>query len=128
MPPVNSPEEEQKLSCLERAKTLQKCLDHQINRLQHDRQMLSILEMSVKDSIPCNIEHQAHYRRVLEILIGRLNLKCKVSEKVNKNSTCVTFSIIVVPEVQFGSPEPRSQVSFNQDMLEVNNINAITRN
>ena len=85
--------------------------------------MRSFLEMSVNDVIPCNVEHQAHCRRVLEILIRRLNLKCKLLEKVNKRSSCVTFEIVPTSELQFSSPErPHSQLPFEQAMLEVNAI------
>ena len=125
LPLVNSAEDEQKLSVLDRAKKLQKLLDSQICKLQKDKQMLSFLEMSVKDVIPCNMEHQVHYRRVLEILIGRLNIKCKLSEKVNKKSSCVTFEVVPMAELQFSSPKPeqqRSQLHFEPAMLEVNNI------
>ena len=47
-----------------------------------------------KDAIPCTLKHKAHYRRVLDILLLRLNLSCRVSEKVKKDHSCVTFRII----------------------------------
>lgn len=126
VPPVLSAEDERNMACMDKAKKLQKLLDSQLNQLERDEQMIKVLDMTVKDIIPCNIEHQAHCRRVLEILIGRRNVKCKLIENVNKSSTCVKFKIVPAPELQFsGSPTPRSQLPFDKAMLEVN-INDIS--
>ena len=121
LPPTLSPEQSQSMPSMEKAKTLQRMFDEQIQKLSKNKSLTAILDRTVTDLIPCANEHRSHYRRILEILITDMNLNCRVREK--SRGSCVAFKIVaaaVPPDMSSTPVPPRSQLLFSPGMLEVN--------
>ena len=98
LPPTLSPEQSQSMPSMEKAKTLQRMFDEQIQKLSKNKSLTAILDRTVTDVIPCANEHRSHYRRILEILITDMNLNCRVREK--SRGSCVAFKIVAVKSEQ----------------------------
>ena len=103
---------------------MQDLLDDQIDSLAKSVRMRKFLTEQ-KDVLPCAHENSVHTRRVLEILLTRLQISGKVCEKQGRE--VVTFQIVKgsCPPRTFDRQSSRqssllSQLSFQQDMLEVN--------
>ena len=119
-----TPDNATNLSNSQLAKSVQDLLDDQIDSLAKSVRMRKFLTEQ-KDVLPCAHENSVHTRRVLEILLTRLQISGKVCEKQGRE--VVTFQIVkgICPPRTFDRQSSRqssllSQLSFQQDMLEVN--------
>lgn len=121
VPPSSDPNEI--LSCSRRAKKNQEVLDNQIETMSKDKRLISVLDCSVSDRIPCPPEHKVHVKRVLEIIIEKLQLATCLSMKSTKS--CTIFKAVPAPSNPnpasnfVSTPRQKSQLDFTPGMLEV---------
>ena len=119
MPPTLDTEQSATMTTTQRAKSLQKRLDEQIDKLKLSKRMKNFLERKVLDEVPCPPEHVVHFRRVLEIVIAELGLSVRVQETTK--GSCVALKVVNLPANTLPETpsQGRSQLPFSQGMLEV---------
>ena len=57
-----------------RAKKMQLMLDEQVQRLLSSERMVKFLRRQISDPLQCRRAHRTHVRRLLEILLNRLQI------------------------------------------------------
>ena len=104
-----------------RAKKMQQLLDDQVQRLMSSERMVKFLRRKISDPLQCRRAHRTHVRRVLEILLNRLQIDCMIRERACGKKDAVVFQLIdgqrrVLPEA---SGDLSSQLSYQPAMTTV---------
>ena len=120
-PPVLG-EEDATLVGEARAKKMQQLLDDQVQRLMSSERMLKFVRHKISDPLQCRRAHRTHVRRVLEILLNRLQIDFRISERACGKKDAVVFQLVdgqrrVLPEA---SGDLSSQLSYQPAMARVN--------
>ena len=76
-----------------RAEVMQKLLDEQVVRLTSSDHMLKFLWRQIKDPLPCKRSDRHHVRRLLQILLHKLEIEGKIHETEHTEDT-VIFEIL----------------------------------
>ena len=64
-----------------RAKKMQLMLDEQVQRLLSSERMVKFLRRQISDPLQCRRAHRTHVRRLLEILLNRLQIDCRINSR-----------------------------------------------
>ena len=72
---------------------MQKLLDEQVLRLTSSDRMLKFLQRQNKDPLPCKRSNRHHVRRLVQILLNKLEIKGKIHETEHTEDT-VIFEIM----------------------------------
>ena len=104
-----------------RAKKMQLMLDEQVQRLLSSERMVKFLRRQIRDPLQCRRAHRTHVRRLLEILLNRLQIDCRINERVYGKKDVVVFQLIdgkrrVLPDA---SCDLSSQLSYQPAMTMV---------
>ena len=59
---------------------MQQLLDDQVQRLMSSDRMLKFLPREISDPLQCKKSHRQHIRRLLEILLNKLQIECIIHE------------------------------------------------
>ena len=93
MAPPAASKDDTKLVREARAEKMQKLLDDQVVKLASSEWMLKFLHRQNKDPIPCKRCNRQHARRLLEILLHKLEIAGKIQETEHSKNT-VIFEIL----------------------------------
>ena len=63
-----------------RAKKMQQLLDDQVQRLMSSSRMMKFLCHEISDLLQCRKCHRQHIRQLLEILLNKLQIECRIHE------------------------------------------------
>ena len=63
-----------------RAKKMQQLLEDQVQRLMSSDRMMKFLRREISDPLQCKKSHRQHVRRLLEILLNKLQIECIIHE------------------------------------------------
>ena len=63
-----------------RAKKMRQLLDDQVHRLMSSDRMMKFLRREISDPLQCKKSHRQHIRRLLEILLNKLQIECIIHE------------------------------------------------
>ena len=77
----------------DQAELMQKLLDQQVLRLTSSDRMLKFLWRQNKDPLPCKRSNRHHVRRLVQILLHKLEIKGRICETEHTEDT-VIFEII----------------------------------
>ena len=77
-----------------RAKKMQLMLDEQVQRLLSSERMVKFLRRQISDPLQCRRAHRTHVRRLLEILLNRLQIDCRINERAYGKKDVVVFQLI----------------------------------
>ena len=104
-----------------RAKKMQLMLDEQVQRLLSSERMVKFLRRQISDLLQCRRAHYTHVRRLLEILLNRLQIDCRINERACGKKDVVVFQLIdgqrrVLPDA---SGDLSSQLSYQPAMTTV---------
>ena len=102
-----------------RAKKMQLMLDEQVQRLLSWERMVKFLRRQINDPLQCRRAHRTHVRRLLEILLNRLQIDCRINEWACGKKDVVVFQLIdgqrrVLPDASgdlSGSPKTRAEMT-----------------
>ena len=72
---------------------MQKLLDEQVLRLTSSDHMLKFLRRQNKDPLPCKRSNRHHVRRLVQILLHKLEIESRICETEHTEDT-VIFEII----------------------------------
>ena len=94
---------------------MQQLLDDQVQRLMSSSRMMKFLRREISDPLQCRKCHRQHVRRLLEILLNKLQIECRIHETSRRSNS--------VFELQDGqqrclaaSGDLSSQLSYQPDM------------
>ena len=59
---------------------MQQLLDNQVQRLMSSSRMMKFLRREISDPLQCRKCHRQHFRRLLEILLNKLQIECRIHE------------------------------------------------
>ena len=59
---------------------MQQLLDDQVQRLMSSSRMMKFLCHEISDPLQCRKCHRQHIRRLLEILLNKLQIECRIHE------------------------------------------------
>ena len=59
---------------------MQQLLDDQVQRLMSSDRMMKFLRREISDPLQCKKTHRQHVRRLLEILLNKLQIECRIHE------------------------------------------------
>ena len=59
---------------------MQQLLDDQVQRLMSSNRMMKFLRRKIRDPLQCKKSHRQHVRRLLEILLNKLQIECIIHE------------------------------------------------
>ena len=59
---------------------MQQLLDDQVHRLMSSDRMMKFLRREISDPLQCKKSHRQHVRRLLEILLNKLQIECIIHE------------------------------------------------
>lgn len=104
-----------------RAKKMQLMLDEQVQRLLSSERMVKFLRRQISDPLQCRRAHRTHVRRLLEILLNRLQIDCRINSRACGKKDVVVFQLIdgkrrVLPDA---SCDLSSQLSYQPAMTMV---------
>ena len=104
-----------------RAKKMQLMLDEQVQRLLSSERMVKFLRRKISDPLQCRRAHRTHVRRLLEILLNRLQIDCRINERACGKKDVVVFQLIdgqrrVLPDAL---GDLSSQLSYQPAMTTV---------
>ena len=104
-----------------RAKKMQLMLDEQVQRLLSWERMVKFLRRQISDLLQCRRAHRTHVRRLLEILLNRLQIDCRINSRAYGKKDVVVFQLIdgqrrVLPDA---SGDLSSQLSYQPAMTTV---------
>ena len=104
-----------------RAKKMQLMLDEQVQRLLSSERMVKFLRRQISDPLQCRRAHRTHVRRLLEILLNRLQIDCRINSRAYGKKDVVVFQLIdgqrrVLPDA---SGDLSSQLSYQPAMTTV---------
>ena len=104
-----------------RAKKMQLMLDEQVQRLLSSERMVKFLRHQISDPLQCRRAHRTHVRRLLEILLNRLQIDCRINSRAYGKKDVVVFQLIdgqrrVLPDA---SGDLSSQLSYQPAMTTV---------
>ena len=105
-----------------RAKKMQLMLNEQVQRLlSFGENGPSFLRRQISDPLQCRRAHRTHVRRLLEILLNRLQIDCRINSRVYGKKDVVVFQLIdgqrrVLPDA---SGDLSSQLSYQPAMTTV---------
>ena len=77
----------------DRAQLMQKLLDEQVVRLTSSERMLKFLWRQNKDPLPCKRSNRHHVRRVVQILLHKLEIEGWIRE-TEHSEDMVVFEVI----------------------------------
>ena len=77
----------------DRAQLMQKLLDEQVVRLTSSERMLKFLRRQIKDHLPCKRSNQHHVRRVIQILLHKLEIEGRIRETEHSEDMLI-FEVI----------------------------------
>ena len=83
-PPVLG-EEDATLLGEARAKKMQQLLDDQVQRLMSSDRMMKFLRREISDPLQC--KKTQHVRRLLEILVNKLQIECRIHETLRGSNS-----------------------------------------
>ena len=100
---------------------MQLMLDEQVQRLLSSERMVKFLRRQISDPLQCRRAHRTHVRRLLEILLNRLQIDCRINEWACGKKDVVVFQLIdgqrrVLPDA---SGDLSSQLSYQPAMTTV---------
>ena len=75
-------------------KKMQLMLDEQVQRLLSSERMVKFLHRQISDPLQCRRAHRTHVRRLLEILLNRLQIDCRINSRVYGKKDVVVFQLI----------------------------------
>ena len=104
-----------------RAKKMQLMLDEQVQRLLSSERMVKFLRRQISDPLQCRRAHRTHVRCLLEILLNRLQIDCRINKRACGKKDVVVFQLIdgqrrVLPDA---SGDLSSQLSYQPAMTTV---------
>ena len=105
-----------------RAKKMQLMLDEQVQRLLSSERMVKFLRRQISDPLQFRRAHRTHVRRLLEILLNRLQIDCRINERACGKKDVVVFQLIdgqrrvLLPDA---SGDLSSQLSYQPAMTTV---------
>ena len=112
----------------DRAQLMQKLLDEQVARLTSSERMLKFLRRQNKDPLPCKRSNRHHVKRLVQILLHKLEIEGRLRETEHNNET-VIFEVIegtrrLLPAAPGASESLSSQLSFQSGMArpQVNDV------
>ena len=85
--------EDAKLVREQQAELMQKLLDEQVVRLTSSDRMLKFLQRQSKDPLPCKKSNRHHVRRLMQILLHKLEIEGRIRE-TEHTEDMVVFEII----------------------------------
>ena len=77
----------------DRAQLMQKLLDEQVVRLTSSERMLKFLWRQNKDPLPCKRSNRHHVRRLVQILLHKLEIEGRIHE-TEHSEDMVVFEVI----------------------------------
>ena len=100
---------------------MQLMLDEQVQRLLSSERMVKFLRHQISDPLQCRRAHRTHVRRLLEILLNRLQIDCRINSRAYGKKDVVVFQLIdgqrrVLPDA---SGDLSSQLSYQPAMTTV---------
>ena len=120
-PPVLG-EDEATLVGEARAKKMQQLLDDQVQRLMSSERMVNFLQHKISDPLQCRRGHRQHVWCLLEILLNRLQIECRIQEQSCGKKDVVIFELLdgQRPCLEQASGDLSSQLSYQPAMTRVN--------
>ena len=100
-----------------RAKKMQQLLDDQVQRLMSSNRMMKFLCREISDLLQCKKTLRQHVRRLLEILLNKLRIECRIHE-----TSCGSNSVFALEDGQCqcsaaaASGDLSSQLSYQPGM------------
>ena len=77
----------------DRAQLMQKLLDEQVVRLTSSERMLKFLRRQIKDPLPCKRSNRHHVRRLIQILLHKLEIEGRIRETEHSEDMLI-FEVI----------------------------------
>ena len=99
---------------------MQQLLDDQVQHLMSSERMVKFLRRNISDHLQCRRGHRQHVQCLLEILLNRLQIECRIQER-GKNDV-VIFELLDGQRLHLeqGSGDLSSQLSYQPAMTRVN--------
>ena len=66
---------------------MQQLLDDQVQRLMSSDRMMKFLCREISDPLQCKKTHRQHVRRLLEILLNKLQIECRIHETSRESNS-----------------------------------------
>ena len=112
-----------------RAELMQKLLDEQAVRLTSSEHMLKFLRRQNKDPLPCKRSDRHHVRRLVHILLHKLEIEGRIHETEHTEDT-VVFEIIEgtqwpLPVAPGALQSLSSQLSFQSGIARPQQVNDV---
>ena len=77
----------------DRAQLMQKLLDEQVVRLTSSERMLKFLQRQIKDPLPCKRSNRHHVKRLIQILLHKLEIEGRICE-TEHSEDMIIFEVI----------------------------------
>ena len=95
---------------------MQQLLDDQVQRLMSSDRMTKFLRHEISDPLQCKKSHRQHVRRLLEILLNKLQIECRIHETSHGSNSVFALQDGQCWHLAAASGNLSSQLSYQPGM------------
>ena len=95
---------------------MQLLLDDQVQRLMSSSRMMKFLCREISDPLQCRKCHRQHVRRLLEILLNKLQIECRIHETLHGSNSVFELQDGQRWHLAAASGDLSSQLSYQPGM------------
>ena len=113
---------------------MQQLLDDQVQRLMSSDRMMKFLRREISDPLQCKKTHRQHVRQLLEILLNKLQIECRIHETSRGSNSVFALEDGQRRRLAAASGDLSSQLSYQPGMgartvnISVNKPSTISKN
>ena len=105
---------------------MQQLLDDQVQRLMSSSRMMKFLHHKISNQLQCRKCHRQHVRQLLEILLNKLQIECRIHETLHGRNSVFELQDGQWQHLAAASGNLSSQLSYQPGMgarLVKNSVN-----
>ena len=95
---------------------MQQLLDDQVQRLMSSSRMMKFLHREISDPLQCRKCHRQHIRQLLEILLNKLQIECRIHETSHGSNSVFELQDGQWRHLTAASGDLSSQLSYQPGM------------
>ena len=95
---------------------MQQLLDNQVQRLMSSDKMMKFLHHEISDPLQCRKCHRQHARQLLEILLNKLQIECRIHETSHGSNSVFALQDGQWWHLAVASGDLSSQLSYQPGM------------
>ena len=95
---------------------MQQLLDNQVQRIMSSSRMMKFLRHEISDQLQCRKCHKQHVRRLLEILLNKLQIECRIHETSHGSNSVLELQDGQWWHLAAASDDLPSQLSYQPGM------------